>query len=110
MQDSDKIISYHEMVAMEKMSLQRGMIFSDDKRRYSILLMSQRKNAVYNDDFDENGNLTYEGHDARAENNINPKEIDKISEFIKNDKVNNGETYYFLFKYSDYFLVDPQNL
>src|SRR3989344_3881034 len=59
MQDSDKIISYHEMVAIEKMTLQRGMVFSDGKRKYSILLMSQRKDAVYNDGFDENGNLIY---------------------------------------------------
>src|SRR3989344_801920 len=92
-QDSDKIISYHEMVAMEKMSLQRGMIFSDGKRRYSSLLMSQRKNAVYNDGFDENGNLTYEGHDARAENNINPKEVDQPLETPNGTWTENGKFY-----------------
>lgn len=93
MQDSDKIISYHEMVGMEKMSLQRGMVFSNGKRKYSILLMSQRKNAVYNDDFDENGNLTYEGHDARAENNINPKEIDQPLETANGTWTENGKFY-----------------
>jgi hypothetical protein len=93
MQDSDKIISYHEMVGMEKMPLQRGMIFSGGKRKYSILLMSQRKDAVYNDGFDENGNLTYEGHDARAENGINPKEIDQPLETPKGTWTENGKFY-----------------
>lgn len=93
MQDSDKIISYHEMVALERMTLQRGMVFSDGKRKYSILLMSQRKDAIYNDDFDENGNLIYEGHDARAENSIDPKKIDQPLETPNGTWTENGRFY-----------------
>src|SRR3990167_3219548 len=93
MQDSDKIISYHEMVGMEKMPLQRGMVFSDGKRKYSILLMSQRKDAVYNDGFDENGNLIYEGHDARTEKGIDPKEIDQPLETPNGTWTENGKFY-----------------
>jgi len=93
MQDSDKIISYHEMVAIEKMTLQRGMVFSDGKRKYSILLMSQRKDAVYNDDFDENGNLIYEGHDARAEDGVDSKKIDQPLETLNGTWTENGKFY-----------------
>src|SRR3989344_2402707 len=93
MQDSDKIISYHEMVAIEKMTLQRGMVFSDGKRKYSILLMSQRKDAVYNDGFDENGNLIYEGHDARAESGIDSKKIDQPLETPSGTWTENGKFY-----------------
>lgn len=92
-QDSDKIISYHEMVAMEKMPLQRGMMFSDGKRRYSILLMSQRKDAVYNDEFDESGSLVYEGHDVRAEQGIDPKKVDQPLETPSGTWTENGKFY-----------------
>lgn len=92
-QDTDKIISYHEMVTMEKMSLQRGMMFSDGKRKYSILLMSQRQDAVYNDAFDENGHLIYEGHDARAEKGINPKSEDQLLETPNGTWTENGKFY-----------------
>ena len=93
MQDNDRIISYHEMVAIEKMTLQRGMVFSDGKRKYSILLMSQRKDAIYNDGFDENGNLIYEGHDARSENSIDPKKIDQPLETSNGTWTENGKFY-----------------
>lgn len=93
MLDSDKIISYHEMVATEKMSLQRGMVFSDGKRKYSMLLMSQRKDAVYNDGFDENGILIYEGHDARADKGANTKEIDQPLETPNGTWTENGKFY-----------------
>jgi len=93
MEDSDKIISYHEMVAIEKMSLQRGMVFSDGKRKYSILLMSQRKDALYNDGFDENGNLIYEVHDARTKKGDNPKKIDQPLETPNGTWTENGKFY-----------------
>jgi hypothetical protein len=92
-QDSDKIISYHEMVGMEKMSLQRGMVFSDGKRKHSILLMSQRKDAIYNDEFDKNGHLIYEGHDVRTEKGIDPKVVDQPLETPKGTWTENGKFY-----------------
>ena len=41
---------------------------------------------------------------------INSKEIDEISEFIKHNTINNGDTHNFLFRHSDYFVVNPKNL
>ena len=93
MQDNDKIISYHEMVGMEKMPLQRGMVFSDGKRKHSILLMSQRKDAVYNDDFDEHGNLNYEGHDAIAKNGSDSKIVDQLLKTQNGNLTENGKFY-----------------
>ncbi|MBI4558119.1 MAG: HNH endonuclease [Candidatus Hydrogenedentes bacterium] len=92
-EDYDKIISYHEMVAIEKMPLQRGMVFSDGRRKYSILLMSQRKDAVYNDEFDSNGHLIYEGHDVRAEQGIDPKTVDQPLETPAGTWTENGKFY-----------------
>lgn len=108
MQDSDKIISYHEMVGMEKMPLQRGMVFSDGKRKYSILLMSQRKDAVYNDGFDENGNLTYEGHDTRAEGRIDPKEKDQPLETPNGTWTENGKFYKAAMDFKSGLKKDPE--
>ncbi|MBU2028775.1 HNH endonuclease [Patescibacteria group bacterium] len=108
MLDSDKIISYHEMVAAEKMSLQRGMVFSDGKRKYSMLLMSQRKNAVYNDSFDENGSLIYEGHDARADKATNPKEIDQPLETPNGTWTENGKFYKAAMDFKSGLRKDPE--
>src|SRR3989344_6877447 len=93
MQDNDKIISYHEMVSIEKMPLQRGMIFSDRKKKYSILLMSQRKDAIYNDGFDEYGNLIYEGHDARTKKGNNSKRVDQPIKTPNGTWTENGKFY-----------------
>lgn len=92
-QDRDKVISYHEMVALEKVSLQRGMMFSDGKRKYSILLMSQRKDAIYNDTFDDSGNLVYEGHDVRTEGGIDPKLVGQPLETPSGMWTENGKFY-----------------
>lgn len=108
MQDSDKIISYHEMISIEKMSLQRGMVFSDGKRKYSILLMSQRKDAVYNDEFDENGNLIYEGHDARAKKGVNSKKIDQPLETPNGTWTENGKFYKAAIDYKSGLRKNPE--
>ena len=107
-QDTDKIISYHEMVAIEKMSLQRGMMFSDGKRRYSILLMSQRRDAVYNDAFDDNGNLIYEGHDVRAENDVDPKLVDQPLETPNGMWTENGKFYKAAMDFKSSLRNDPE--
>lgn len=60
----DNIISYQEMCANERMSLQRGMNFLPNSE-YSIVLMSVRENAPYDDQVIDDGRiLIYEGHDV----------------------------------------------
>jgi hypothetical protein len=108
MEENDKIISYHEMVAMEKTPLQRGMMFSDGKRKYSILLMSQRKNAVYNDDFDEHGNLNYEGHDVLAKNGSNPKIVDQPLKTQNGNLTENGKFYKAAMDFKSGLRKDPE--
>lgn len=60
-------------------TLQRGMNFRLNSR-YSVVLMSQRTNAPYNDFISEDGlTLEYEGHDEKrnAKKLVNPKSIDQ---------------------------------
>ncbi|WP_304042969.1 hypothetical protein [Ignavibacterium album] len=60
----DDIISYTELIAVENTNVQKGMNFQI-RPEYSIFLMSVRKNAPYEDEWDEKTNtLIYEGHDA----------------------------------------------
>lgn len=108
MQNNDKIISYHEMVTLEKMPLQRGMVFSDGKRKYSILLMSQRKDAFYRDEFDENKNLVYEGHDARTKKGENPKKIDQPIETPNGTWTENGKFYKAAMDYKSSLRKNPE--
>lgn len=74
---TDDIISYHELVAEEQINLQKGMNFGAGKN-YSILLMSVRHGAPYDDAFDESGNLIYEGHGIpRTAGGPDPKSVDQ---------------------------------
>jgi hypothetical protein len=74
----DDIISYHDVVAQEKVALQKGMNYGVGKN-YSVFLMSLRENAPYADALDEfTGMLTYEGHDEpQRARGPNPKEVDQ---------------------------------
>ncbi|MBK7978982.1 MAG: HNH endonuclease [Ignavibacteriae bacterium] len=75
----DEIISYREMCDRENVqTLQRGMNFRLNSN-YSVILMSQRKNAPYKDKiFDDGFTLGYEGHDIPKNEGIkNPKSIDQ---------------------------------
>jgi hypothetical protein len=74
---TDDIISYHQLVTEEQINLQKGMNFGTGKN-YSILLMSVRDGAPYDDAFDELGDLIYEGHDIpRTAGCIDPKVVDQ---------------------------------
>lgn len=75
----DDILSYREMCDAENVqTLQRGMNFRLNPK-YSVILMSQRSNAPYRDKIYPDGiTIEYEGHDeAKAFQDINPKEIDQ---------------------------------
>ncbi|MCB0324675.1 MAG: HNH endonuclease [Bdellovibrionales bacterium] len=66
------------MCQREGLSLQRGMNFQANGR-LSIILMSRRPNAPYNDSITDNGTtLIYEGHDEpKSKNSSTPKNVDQ---------------------------------
>jgi hypothetical protein len=84
----DEIISYREMCDRENVqTLQRGMNFRLNPH-YSVILMSQRKNAPYKDRIYNDGyTIEYEGHDIpRTQGINNPKSIDQ-PRFTKTGKL-----------------------
>ena len=71
------IISYYELVGIEKQNLQRGMNYRCSKG-HSVFLMSTRSNAPYNDEIAADGRiLIYEGHDSDKRYSKNPKKEDQ---------------------------------
>ena len=71
------IISYYELVGIEKQNLQRGMNYRCSKG-HSVLLMSTRSNAPYDDEVAADGRiLIYEGHDSDKRYSKNPKKDDQ---------------------------------
>jgi hypothetical protein len=74
----NEIISYQEMCRRERSSLQRGMNFGLGSG-YSVILMSLRPGAPYEDRIEADGmTLIYEGHDApRTATLPDPKIVDQ---------------------------------
>ena len=75
----DDILSYREMCDAEEIqTLQRGMNFRM-RPSYSVILMSQRANAPYQDRvYDDGITIEYEGHDVpRKAYDHNPKAEDQ---------------------------------
>jgi len=75
----DQIISYREVCDIENVqTIQRGMNYRVNPH-YSVILMSQRKNAPYDDKILKDGfSIEYEGHDHPQNDNIvNPKLVDQ---------------------------------
>jgi hypothetical protein len=75
----DQIISYREMCDNENIqTIQRGMNYRLNPN-YSVILMSQRKNAPYRDKISEDGlRIEYEGHDIPKTADIDdPKAVDQ---------------------------------
>ena len=71
------IISYYELVGIEKQNLQRGMNYRCSKG-HSVFLMSTRSNAPYDDEIAADGRiLIYEGHDSDKRYSKNPKKDDQ---------------------------------
>ncbi len=74
----DDILSYREMCDAENVqTLQRGMNFRLNQN-YSVILMSRRSNALYQDKVRDDGiTIEYEGHDVfRVSHEHNPKHED----------------------------------
>jgi len=73
----DEILTYWEMCARERGSLQRGMYYRDPPA-VSVVLMSRRPGAPYEDSLSADGTeLLYEGHDVRRETGVDPKSVDQ---------------------------------
>jgi len=75
---ANEIISYLEMCQREGSSLQKGMNFRLGGD-HSVILMSLRPNAPYQDRIDDGGEtLIYEGHDVpKARGVKEPKQLDQ---------------------------------
>lgn len=99
---ANEVISYLEMCQREGTSLQRGMNFSlgDD---HSVILMSIRPNAPYNDRFEDNGStLIYEGHDVpRSKSTPDPKAVDQPKKTKTGKLTQNGRFHQAAQRYQD---------
>lgn len=89
---SNEIISYYDMCQREGLSLQRGMNFASNGRP-SIILMSQRSNAPYDDVIlDDGSTLVYEGHDLpRSLECVDPKSVDQPHSLPSSKPTENGK-------------------
>jgi len=88
---ANEIISYLEMCAREGTSLQRGMNFGLGGT-HSVILMSVRPNAPYQDRFEDDGStLIYEGHDeSRGPAVPDPKRLDQPERTANGTLTQNG--------------------
>lgn len=79
------------MCEQEKVqTLQRGMNFRLNKN-YSVILMSQRKNAPYKDEIEADGvTIRYEGHDIPRKRDIDPKKYDQREFTERGRRTQNG--------------------
>jgi hypothetical protein len=97
----DDILSYREMCDAENVqTLQRGMNFRMNPT-YSVILMSQRSNAPYQDRIHEDGiTIEYEGHDvSKRSYDHNPKIEDQADKLPSGRLNQNG---YFVKAVKDY--------
>lgn len=96
-------ISYYQMCSEENRgSLQRGMNYrlNDD---YSVILMSQRSDAPYDDEILDHGEtIIYEGHDIRQERGgPNPKTVDQPERSDSGNLTQNGLFYRAVAEYNN---------
>jgi hypothetical protein len=86
-----EVISYLEMCREEGISLQRGMNFRQ-RDSASVILMSRRVGAPYEDRVEENGKvLIYEGHDQpQAHSGPSPKTLDQLERTPAGTLTQNG--------------------
>ena len=87
----DDILHYDDIAKREGTRRQRGMNFRHQKN-YSMILMSVREGAPYEDDLDEeSGLLIYSGHDVPTNVNPNPKEVDQLLSTPNGKLTENGK-------------------
>ncbi|MBN1269830.1 MAG: hypothetical protein JXB04_09595 [Kiritimatiellae bacterium] len=88
---ANEILSYLEMCRREGVSLQRGMNFGLG-RDHSVILMSLRRNAPYEDMLQDEGTVVvYEGHDEpRGPTVPDPKRVDQPEETASGSLTQNG--------------------
>lgn len=88
-----EIINYTDMTHREGMTLQKGMNFLA-QRPYSIILMSVRKGAPYQDEWHDAGPhagmLEYEGHDTPKSGRAEPKRLDQPLKLPSGKPTENG--------------------
>ena len=86
------VISYFDMCQKEGSGLQRGMNFRF-KNHHSVILMSLRANAPYQDQISEDGSvLIYEGHDVPNTADVrNPKAQDQQALTPSGNLTENGK-------------------
>ena len=88
----DDVLSYREMCDAENLqTLQRGMNFRMNPG-YSVILMSQRSNAPYQDKVHADGvTIEYEGHDvSRNSHDHDPKKEDQPDKLPSGRLTQNG--------------------
>lgn len=87
----NEILTYWEMCAREGAGLQQGMNFGLGGD-HSVVLTSVRKNAPYDDRFEDDGTtLIYEGHDARRSSGlVDPKSVDQPAVYPTGSLTQNG--------------------
>jgi hypothetical protein len=86
----DEILTYWDMCARERQSLQKGMYFREPPA-VCVVLMSRRPGAPYIDTLSEDGReLEYEGHDMRKEGSIDPKTVDQPARLPNGTLTENG--------------------
>ena len=88
----NQILLYREMCDTEKVqTLQKGMNYRLNSE-YSVILMSQRSNAPYNDRVHNDGvTIEYEGHDLpKTSHDLNPKDHDQPDKTINGKLTQNG--------------------
>ena len=86
----DEILTYWEMCDREQVALQRGMYFRDPPAQ-SVVLMSQRRGAPYDDVLlDDGTTLLYEGHDVQRTKTVDPKKNDQPWKLPSGKPTQNG--------------------
>ncbi len=95
------IISYTDIVKKEGMMIQKGMNYRLHPG-YSVILMSVRKGAPYQDQWhEETGLLEYEGHDEKRRKSLNrdPKMTDQPMRTERGALTDNGKFYQAVMEY-----------